>query len=185
MALNRFLRESVKTKLGAEFLIAHAVSDIPAGIMRQIKKEAFEKYLPNDQRPIKAWGLAMASLRCLKRDLVKNKNKQLAALAAASAVAAANSNTIPTLTTVRVEDKQLDMDCDEKACVPDIMMNTHNTATTTTTNNLKTTTATRRSGINLTVASSLSFMPTRAASATGIATTRRQLNTVNNLTSAK
>jgi hypothetical protein len=43
MALNKFLRESVKQKLGAEFLIAHAVSDIPVHIMRQIKKEAFEK----------------------------------------------------------------------------------------------------------------------------------------------
>lgn len=77
MALNRFLREAVKQRMGVEFLINNAVSDIPINIMRQIKKEAFEKYLPNDRRPIKAWGLAMASLRCLKRDLVKNRNKQL------------------------------------------------------------------------------------------------------------
>lgn len=78
MALNRFLREAVKQRMGVEFLINNAVSDIPSNVMRQIKKEAFEKYLPNDRRPIKAWGLAMASLRCLKRDLVKNRNKQLA-----------------------------------------------------------------------------------------------------------
>ena len=79
MALNRFLREAVKQKMGVEFLINNAVSDIPSNVMRVLKKEAFEKYLPNDRRPIKAWGLAMASLRCLKRDLVKNRNKQLAA----------------------------------------------------------------------------------------------------------
>lgn len=78
MALNRFLREAVKQRMGIEFLIEHAVSDIPLPVMRLIKKEAFDKYLPNDRRPIKAWGLAMASLRCLKRDLVKNRNKQLA-----------------------------------------------------------------------------------------------------------
>lgn len=77
MALNRFLREAVKQRMGVEFLIEHAVSDIPINVMRQIKKEAFDKYLPNDRRPIKAWGLAMASLRCLKRDLVKNRNKQI------------------------------------------------------------------------------------------------------------
>lgn len=65
--------------MGRDFLVTNAVSDIPSHIMRSIKKEAFEKYLPNDRRPIKAWGLAMASLRCLKRDLVRNRNKQLVA----------------------------------------------------------------------------------------------------------
>jgi hypothetical protein len=74
------LRETVKQRMGIDFLIANAVSDIPLHVMKQIKKEAFDKYLPNDRRPIKAWGLAMASLRCLKRDLVKNRNKQLAAM---------------------------------------------------------------------------------------------------------
>lgn len=77
MALNKFLRESIKQKVGIEFLTTHAISEIPFDVMKQIKNEAFEKYLPNNQRPIKAWGLAMASLRCLKRDLVKHKNKQL------------------------------------------------------------------------------------------------------------
>lgn len=59
--------------------------------MIQIKKEeAFEKYLSNDQRQIKALGLATASLRrCLKLDLLKNKNKQ-------SALAAAATGTIST-----------------------------------------------------------------------------------------
>lgn len=52
------------------------MSDIPVDMMNEIKKEAFEKYLPNDRRPMKAWGLAMASLRCLRRDLSKNKTKQ-------------------------------------------------------------------------------------------------------------
>jgi hypothetical protein len=70
--------------MGADFLLTNAVSDIPMTVMRAIKKEAFDKYLPHDRRPIKAWGLAMASLRCLKRDLVKNKNKQIAAAAAAT-----------------------------------------------------------------------------------------------------
>ena len=69
--------------MGAEFLLSNAISDIPIPIMKQIKKEAFDRYLPNDRRPIKAWGLAMASLRCLKRDLIKSKNKQLLAAAAA------------------------------------------------------------------------------------------------------
>ena len=61
----------------SDFLANHLVSDIPVNLMKSIKKEALEKYLPNDRRPIKAWGLAMASLRCLKRDLVKHKNKQM------------------------------------------------------------------------------------------------------------
>ena len=77
MALNRFLRKAVKHRMGVEFLIENAVSDITMHIMQQIKKEGYDKYLPNDRRPIKAWGLAMASLRCLKRDLVKNRNKQI------------------------------------------------------------------------------------------------------------
>ena len=72
--------------MGCDFLVSNAASDIPMAIMRAIKKEAFDKYLPHDRRPIKAWGLAMASLRCHKRDLVKNRNKQLAA-AAANAIA--------------------------------------------------------------------------------------------------
>jgi hypothetical protein len=101
ISLNRFLRESVKQKLGADFLLTNAVSDIPMTIMRAIKKEAFDKYLPHDRRPIKAWGLAMASLRCLKRDLVKNKNKQLAA---AAAVTAANSSLVSS--TESIESKQ-------------------------------------------------------------------------------
>jgi hypothetical protein len=46
--------------------------------MEDIKKDAFMRFLPNDRRPMKAWGLAMCSLRCLKRELVKNKNKTLA-----------------------------------------------------------------------------------------------------------
>ena len=70
-------------------------------IMRAIKKEAFDKYLPHDRRPIKAWGLAMASLRCLKRDLVKNKNKQLAAAAAATA-----ANSSPVSSTESIDPKQ-------------------------------------------------------------------------------
>ncbi len=84
IALNRFLRESVKQKLGGDFLASHAVSDIPMAVMRAIKAEAFAKHLPHDRRPIKAWGLAMASLRCHKRDLVKNRSRQMA-LAAADA----------------------------------------------------------------------------------------------------
>ena len=70
----------MKQQLGSDFLVNNLVSDIPVNLMKSIKKEALDKYLPNDRRPIKAWGLAMASLRCLKRDLVKNKNKQAAAL---------------------------------------------------------------------------------------------------------
>jgi hypothetical protein len=172
MALNKFLRESVKQKLGAEFLIAHAVSDIPAHIMRQIKKEAFEKYLPNDQRPIKAWGLAMASLRCLKRDLVKNKNKQLA-LAAVAAAAATGATTSTTLnnnnnnnnTVTVVESNSLnEMDCDLKLDSDNLSNNKTN----------------RRSGINLTVSSSLSYIPARSATISNVLNNapvvRRQLN---------
>jgi hypothetical protein len=80
IALNRFLRESIKRQLGSDFLLTNLVSDIPVDLMKSIQKEAFDKYLPHDRRPIKAWGLALASLRCLKRDMVKNKNKQLAAI---------------------------------------------------------------------------------------------------------
>ncbi len=54
------------------------MSEIPSEIMDEIKKEAFQRYLPNDRRPMKAWGLAMASLRCLKRDLAKNKTRKTA-----------------------------------------------------------------------------------------------------------
>jgi hypothetical protein len=173
MALNKFLRESVKQKLGAEFLIAHAVSDIPVHIMRQIKKEAFEKYLPNDQRPIKAWGLAMASLRCLKRDLVKNKNKQLA-LAEAAAAAASTTGAATTSTTHNnnnnntvtvVESNSLnEMDCDLKLDSDNLSNNKTN----------------RRSGINLTVSSSLSYIPARSATISNVLNNapvvRRQLN---------
>ena len=170
MALNKFLRESVKQKLGAEFLIAHAVSDIPVHIMRQIKKEAFEKYLPNDQRPIKAWGLAMASLRCLKRDLVKNKNKQLA-LAAAAATDATTSTTLNNNnnnnnnTVTVVESNSLnEMDCDLKLDSDNLSNNKTN----------------RRSGINLTVSSSLSYIPARSATISNVLNNapvvRRQLN---------
>jgi len=181
MALNKFLRESVKQKLGAEFLIAHAVSDIPVHIMRQIKKEAFEKYLPNDQRPIKAWGLAMASLRCLKRDLVKNKNKQLALAEAAAAAAASTTGAATTSTTHNnnnnnntvtvVESNSLnEMDCDDLKLDSDNLSNNNN-------NNNKTT---RRSGINLTVSSSLSYIPARSATISNVLNNapvvRRQLN---------
>ena len=65
----------VKEKVGIHFLYSHAIAEIPSEIMQEIKKDAFSRYLPSDRRPLKAWGLAMASLRCLKRDLVKNKNK--------------------------------------------------------------------------------------------------------------
>ena len=77
IALNRHIRETVKEKVGVNFLANHSVSEIPSEIMDSIKKEAFELYLPSDRRPMKAWSLAMASLRCLKRELVKNKNKLL------------------------------------------------------------------------------------------------------------
>ena len=97
-------------------------------IMRAIKKEAFDKYLPHDRRPIKAWGLAMASLRCLKRDLVKNKNKQLAA---AAAVTAANSS--PVSSTESIESKQ---QCTGTADIAGVLQM-------------------KRAGINITVASSL------------------------------
>ena len=68
----------MKRQLGCDFLISNLVSDIPVNLMKSIKKEALDKYLPNDRRPIKAWSLALASLRCLKRDLVKNRNKKIA-----------------------------------------------------------------------------------------------------------
>jgi hypothetical protein len=38
----------------------------------------------------------MCSLRCLKRELVKNRNKQTAAVAAAAAAAGNSANTAPT-----------------------------------------------------------------------------------------
>lgn len=75
-SLNKFLKDSVQKKCGSDFLLHHSISDIPSHIMKSIKKEAFEKYLTRDHRPIKAWCLAMSSLRCLKRDITKNKFKQ-------------------------------------------------------------------------------------------------------------
>jgi hypothetical protein len=84
IALNRYIRDKVKEKVGVDFLVAHQISEIPAEIMEDIKKDAFMRFLPNDRRPMKAWGLAMCSLRCLKRELVKNKNKLMASEASSN-----------------------------------------------------------------------------------------------------
>ncbi len=47
MSVNRFVRDSVKERVGVEYLISHQVSDIPSNIMAEIKREAFEKFMPN------------------------------------------------------------------------------------------------------------------------------------------
>lgn len=69
MVLNYFLRQTVKQRVGVDFLVTNPVSEIPVEIMKQIKKEAFEKYKMEDAK--KAWCLAKASLRSLRRELVK------------------------------------------------------------------------------------------------------------------
>jgi hypothetical protein len=70
---NTFVRESINQLLGPDFMRTHDVQDIDAQVMEMIRKEAVENYLPDNIRPRRAWHLAKASLRTLKRTLNNKK----------------------------------------------------------------------------------------------------------------
>lgn len=70
---NTFVRESINQLLGADFMKTHDVQDIDAQVMEMIRKEAVDNYLPDNIRPRRAWHLAKASLRTLKRTLNNRK----------------------------------------------------------------------------------------------------------------
>lgn len=70
---NTFVRESINQLLGPDFMRTHDVQDIDAEVMEMIRKEATENYLPDNIRPRRAWHLAKASLRTLKRTLNNQK----------------------------------------------------------------------------------------------------------------
>lgn len=70
---NTFVRESINQLLGADFMKTHDVQDIDQQVMEMIRKEAVENYLPDNIRPRRAWHLAKASLRTLKRTLNNRK----------------------------------------------------------------------------------------------------------------
>jgi ABC-type antimicrobial peptide transport system permease subunit len=70
---NTFVRESINQLLGTDFMRTHDVQDIDAQVMEMIRKEAVENYLPDNIRPRRAWHLAKASLRTLKRTLNNKK----------------------------------------------------------------------------------------------------------------
>lgn len=70
---NTFVRESINQLLGPDFMRTHDVQDIDAQVMEMIRKEAVENYLPENIRPRRAWHLAKASLRTLKRTLNNKK----------------------------------------------------------------------------------------------------------------
>lgn len=70
---NTFVRDSINQLLGSDFMRTHDVQDIDAQVMEMIRKEAVESYLPDNIRPRRAWHLAKASLRTLKRTLNNRK----------------------------------------------------------------------------------------------------------------
>jgi len=70
---NTFVRESINQLLGPDYMRTHDVQDIDAQVMEMIRKEAVENYLPENIRPRRAWHLAKASLRTLKRTLNNKK----------------------------------------------------------------------------------------------------------------
>lgn len=72
---NTFVRESINQLLGPDFMRTHDVQDIDSQVMEMIRKEAVEHYLPDNIRPRRAWHLAKASLRTLKRTLNNRKPK--------------------------------------------------------------------------------------------------------------
>ncbi|RNA17713.1 hypothetical protein BpHYR1_049455 [Brachionus plicatilis] len=72
---NTFVRESINQLLGPDFMRTHDVQDIDSQVMEMIRKEALEHYLPDNIRPRRAWHLAKASLRTLKRTLNNRKPK--------------------------------------------------------------------------------------------------------------
>ncbi|CAF0899651.1 unnamed protein product [Brachionus calyciflorus] len=73
---NTFVRESINQLLGSDFMRTHDVQDIDPQVMEMIRKEAVEHYLPENIRPRRAWHLAKASLRTLKRTLNNRKQKE-------------------------------------------------------------------------------------------------------------
>lgn len=70
---NTFVRDSINQLLGNDFMRTHDVQDIDSAVMEMIRKEAVENYLPDNIRPRRAWHLAKASLRTLKRTLNNRK----------------------------------------------------------------------------------------------------------------
>lgn len=70
---NTFVRDSINQLLGNDFMRTHDVQDIDSQVMEMIRKEAVENYLPDNIRPRRAWHLAKASLRTLKRTLNNRK----------------------------------------------------------------------------------------------------------------
>lgn len=70
---NTFVRDSINQLLGHDFMRTHDVQDIDSQVMEMIRKEAVENYLPENIRPRRAWHLAKASLRTLKRTLNNRK----------------------------------------------------------------------------------------------------------------
>lgn len=74
---NKYVRENVETRLGKEFLLLHEIQEIDHDVMESIKKDALEMYPPINIRPRRAWHLAKASLRCRRRSLRRQKEKQI------------------------------------------------------------------------------------------------------------
>lgn len=74
---NKYVRESVESRLGKEFLLLHEIQEIDHDVMEVIKKEALIHYPPINIRPRRAWHLAKASLRCRRRSLRRQKEKQI------------------------------------------------------------------------------------------------------------
>ncbi|RNA28619.1 hypothetical protein BpHYR1_008628 [Brachionus plicatilis] len=88
---NKFVRESVERRLGKEFLLMHEIQEINQDIMEDIKKEALEAYPPINIRPRRAWHLAKASLRCRRRSLRRQKEKQVLTSTMVSSVSSTTS----------------------------------------------------------------------------------------------
>ena len=94
------MRESVESRLGKDFLLLHEIQEIDQEVMEHIKskktnffskidlkklvfnyfyfiEDALQQYPPINIRPRRAWHLAKASLRCRRRSLRRQKEKQI------------------------------------------------------------------------------------------------------------
>ena len=89
---NKFVRESVEQRLGKEFLLLHEIQEIDSLVMEEIKKEALQAFPPINIRPRRAWHLAKASLRCRRRSLRRQKEKQISTGNNSTMLPAASSN---------------------------------------------------------------------------------------------
>jgi hypothetical protein len=97
---NKFVRESVERRLGKEFLLLHEIQEIDSEVMEIIKKEALQAYPPINIRPRRAWHLAKASLRCRRRSLRRQQEKQVTGNGNTQSIKQENSSSSTSISTI-------------------------------------------------------------------------------------